>query len=736
MVEPNIGAFFFEIGAEELPAGQILSISNHIKTAIIDALNHAEIKFDNCENLYTPRRLFWYIDGLDLDVQDKELEIKGPPENIAKNPDGSFSQAALGFAKKNNVEKQNLYFKDAYLYARQSIKGHNAQLLLQEQLPNIIASTPGTRFMRWGNGDLKFARPLQWIVALIISKKDTKILDLKIEGLRSGSKTRGHRFLAPDEFEVESREQYITELEKRGVYIQAERRKAKVLEEAEKLAATINAKIVPNQDLLNEVIMITENPSPILCEFNPSFLKIPDCVLQTVMIQHQRYIPLEQGGNLIPQFIAVSNNPLPQARANIKSGNEKVIVPRFKDAEFFVDEDSKIKLEDRVTKLEKLNFLKGTMLQKVRRLQKIAQYLINELNPYYQGNPARKEGDSLGDDQLILEAAFLSKADLSTNLVFEFPELQGEIGGVYAEKQGLNSIISKAIAEHYRPRFTGDDEPETIAGKILSIADKIDNIVCAFALGKIPSGSADPFALRRQANGMLEVIIHGHLLLNIENLVDYVIKLQREEFGDGDIVTKIRGRGEDRKEVQVAELNWQDCDKQIKEFLESRLPFVFEICHKDTQVNKAVLARLSPLSAINKSHMMIHLIYNTKSDQQFPKLVESVSRITNIAKAEANVDRSELLKQIDIKFFEGEYESKFFEAIQSLDLNGAQDLHYTPILSKDDLLKTIVPINKFFDNVLVNSENEQVRANRKALVAYASSVFMEIADFTQLRIGS
>lgn len=732
MAEANIGAFLLELGAEELPAGQILAISNHIKTAITDALNQAEIKFSSCENLYSPRRLFWYIDGLNLNAQDKEVEIKGPPEKIAKDANGSLSQAALGFAKKNNLEEKNLYFQDGYLYAKQSIKGHNAQALLQEQLPNIIASTPGTRFMRWANGELKFARPLQWIVALIISAKGNTTLDLEIEGLKASSKSRGHRFLAPDEFEVKSRDQYINELEKRGVYIQADKRKAKILEESEKLAETINAKIIPNQSLLDEVIMITENPAPILCEFNSSFLKVPDCVLQTVMIHHQRYIPLERDGKLIPQFIAVSNNPLPQAKANIKAGNEKVIVPRFKDAEFFVDEDSKIKLEDRVAKLEKLNFLKGTMLQKTKRLQKIAQYLINELKPHYQTNPARKEGDSLDDEDSILKSALLCKADLSTNLVFEFTELQGEIGGVYAEKQGLNNIVSKAIAEHYRPRFTGDNEPVTIAGKILSIADKIDNIVCAFALGKIPSGSADPFALRRQANGMLEVIIHGHLLLNIENLVDYVIKLQKEEFGDGDIVTKIRGRGEDRKEVQVAELNWQDCDRQVKEFLESRLLFVFELCHKDTQVNKAVLTRSRPLSAINKSHMMIHLVYNTKADQQFSKFVESVTRITNIAKIEANIDRAKLLKEIDSKLFEGEYEQRFFDAIKPLDVNGAQDLHYTPILSKDDLLGAVNPINSFFDNVLVNAENEKIKANRKALVAYASSVFGEIGDFTQL----
>ncbi len=742
MTDLNIGAFLFEIGAEELPAKQIPAISNHIKEGLAKALSDAAINSSSIESYCTPRRLFFYIDGLALNAVDKESEIKGPPETIAKAADGSLAQAAIGFAKKNNLNEKDLYFKDGYLYAKQKIHGQTPRAVLEAKIPEIISSTPGTRFMRWANGDLKFARPLQWIVALMISSKGKELLNINIEGLKAGSISYGHRFLGPEPFEIQSKEQYIEQLEKQGCYLDPAKRRKKIVEEAEKLAKTVEGKIVIDDDLLDEVVQITENPSPILCSFDRKFLEIPACVLKTVMIHHQRYLPIEcnyvaddvngvSEHRLLPYFIAVSNNPRPEARANIKSGNEKVIVPRFKDAEFFVTEDTKIKLEDRLPKLEKLNSTKGNMLQKSKRLVKIVNYLLNEIKETYPRNPHKGPHNLLNDKiaDSILRATLLSKTDLTTNLVFEFTELQGEIGAVYAERERLDPTIVETIAEHYQPRFAGDKEPSSIGAKLLAVADKMDTIVCAFALGNIPSGSVDPFALRRQANGLLGIILHAHLIINVDALVDYVVNLQKQEFGDGDIVTKIRGRGEDRKEVKVAELNWEGCNTKVKEFLESRLPFVLEIYHKDTVVNKAAFTRANPLVELNKAHMMIHLILSTKErPDDHSKLVEAVTRIANIASKSSNTSRD----KINPALFESDYEKNFLQAIDPLSVLHNQNLEYQPILSGAAILKIVKPINDFFDNVLVNSEDEKIKANRQALVAYAHSILSEMGDFSVL----
>ncbi len=737
MTVSNIGTLLFEIGAEELPASQIRSISQQIQTALEKILTDAEISFAEFNALYSPRRIFIEIKDIDLEVKDKTLEIKGPPEKIAM-ANGAFTQAALGFAKKNNLEEKDLFIKDGYLNAKQTVKGRSAIGLFETEFPNIIASTQGTRFMRSRDGDMKFARPIQWILAFIAKASGEKILlNFEVEATKASKESFGHRFLNPEKFEFNSKEEYISKLAERGVFINSEDRKKKILDEAQKLAQSLGGELVVDESLIEEVVMITENPTPVLCDFNTEFLKIPDCVLKTVMIKHQRYLPIEKDFKLLPYFIAVSNNPLEQARKNIKSGNEKVIVPRFKDAEFFVKEDMKTSLQDRVAKLEKLNFLKGTMLQKAKRLEKISKYLIEELKPNYAGNPAKKipnESLDAANEKNILQAALLAKADLSTSLVFEFTELQGEIGGIYALKQGLDKQVADAISDHYKPRFADDAEPESIGAKILSMADKLDTIVCAFALGKIPSGSADPFALRRQANGLLQVALHSHLILNIDALVDFVVKLQEAEFGQGEIVTKLKGRGEDRVEVKVPELKWEGTADEVKEFLVQRIAFVFEACHRHSEINKAVLAKAHPLSELNKRHMMVHLMYGLQEKAEFKTLAEAVTRIINISKNYP--DKLAAKSKIKAELFETDYEKDLFESVTAIDIGDKQNLAYEPILKPEEVIKLVKPINAFFDNVLVNAEDEKVKANRQALVAYASKVFEDIADFTLISKNS
>lgn len=725
MTDANInnnisGDFLFELGAEELPSGQIKNIAEYFSSKLKESLDEAEIKFTSIQQYYTPRRIAILIRDINLEVQDKEIEIKGPPEKITRGADGKFTPAALGFLKKNNAEEKDVFFKDDYLYIKQSIKGQNAQAVLEKSIPEILKNTPGVRFMRWANSEAKFARPPQWISAILADK----VLDFELENLRSSNKSYGHRFLGPEEFTVKDFDQYVMQLEKQGVTLDQDLRKEKIVREANALAKSIGAETIYDDALLDEISLITENPSPVLCDFDIRFLQIPECVLTTVMIQHQRYIPLKRDGKLIEQFIAISNNPLEKARHNIKVGNEKVIVPRFKDAEFFVHEDNKLSLDERFAKLDRLNFLKGSMQQKAKRLEKISEYIAIELEKTLLGNPMIEPKLELAD---IKRAALLAKADLSTNLVFEFTELQGEIGGIYAAKQGLNKNIQESISEHYLPRFAGDKHPSNIGGKIISIADKVDNIVCSFALGKIPSGSADPFALRRQANGLLEIIIESRLIMDIEKLIKFTCELQEKDFGNGDTVTKIKGRGEDRQEVQVNELTWQGTDKAVIDFIESRLEFVFEQRHKNKDINKSVLSLGSALKELNKRHMTIHFLASISAQAQFEKLVEGVNRLINICKGK------EISQEVKPELFETDYEKEFYEVSKKLNSCKDQNLNYDTVYNPELLFSAADVISKFFDNVLVNSEEEKIRLNRQALVAYANSTFKNLADFSLIK---
>lgn len=721
--------FILEIGVEEVPASLLLQITNHIKAKLEESLAEAELSFKETDIAYTPRRLVVFIRGLDKFSSDKELEIKGPPEKIAVDAKGAFSQAALGFAKKNNLKESELFVEGGYLRAKTTQKGVDTKSYLAEQIPQIVSRVPGERFMRSGDGELKFSRPFQWFLALLGSE----VVPFEIESLSSSNQSYGHRFLSPEAFSVKDEKDYLKKLEKNHVILKAEDRKKQLVADAQKLVAEIDgAELLVDDELLDEVANIIEKPNPVLCSFDEKFLQIPSQVLITVMAVHQRYFPLLKKGSdkkeLLPYFIAVSNNPLKEAEANVRSGNEKVIIPRFKDAEFFVAEDMKQSLEERLAKLSQINFQAGNLLQKSQRIEKIVKYLVDKLKDSYENNPSNLNNETLKDKKVqqdILEAAKLAKADLTTQLVFEFTELQGEIGGVYAAKQGYSTITAEAVAEHYYPRFAGDSLPATIGSKLISIADKLDNLICFFAAGKIPKGSADPFALRRQANGMLEIILHSHFILDVSALVDFAAELGEKEFGQGRMIKKVQGRGDKRKEIEVAEFDWQNAKEALKEFLEQRLAFVFELNHKNSDVNKAVLATGSSLAKINTKHLMVHLVSELKQETQFSQLSEAVSRLVNISdqKAESKVSKNN---------FQVDAESCLFDSLQNLEKKLDQKAEYESPIKPADLIQLVEPINHFFDQVLVNDKDEKIKKNRQALVAYGAGLFSEICDFREL----
>ncbi len=747
-------SFILEIGVEEIPARILANISNHIKEGLESLFKANDLDFRSVETEFTPRRLFFEVKDLSDSSSDKELEIKGPPITAALK-DGLYTQAAKGFAAKNGIadfeqalKAQQVYIKDNYLYLKCTQRGVSTKELLETNLASIIATTPGERFMRWADGDLKFSRPIEWVLALLINNDaagvaaspkgargaTNEVLKIDLGGVKSSNLSYGHRFLSPTAFEVTSAEQYRSELAKRSVILSSEERKNIIRHKSDLLVQKLNSgktkkdfteiTVVIDDAVLDEVANIVENPEPILCEFNEQFLKIPQQVLITVMAKHQRYFPLLKDAKLMPYFIAISNNPLEKARSNIKAGNEKVIIPRFKDAEFFVDEDVKLSLEQRLPKLESLNFQAGNMRQKSQRIRKITQYLIQKLSANYADNPTKTADEDLTkQSEAIFKAAELSKADLTTHLVFEFTELQGEIGAVYAEREGLSSITAKAIGEHYMPRFAGDEIPATIGGKIISVADKLDTLACFFAAGKIPKGSADPFALRRQANGLLEIVLHSHWMINLDELVDFVVDTAATEFGAGRM--KLKSTASKEKKIEVPEFDWELARTSLKEFLIQRLPFVFDISHKNAQVNKAVLDAGNPLIDLNRKHMMIHLLYKLQNNVQFSDLVEAITRVMNIGD-----------KGVGIKIEKAEFvcaeEQALYEAFLKLENLLAKPTRYSEPFAEEDLLQVIAPIKKFFDAVLVNDKNETVKRNRHALVNYGASLFEQICIFAQL----
>lgn len=719
--------FILEIGVEELPSRLLQPVSDHIKTEITSVLEENKIKFAGIETHSTPRRLFFYIDSLEKSRDEESLEVKGPPEKAALDQDKKFTQAALGFAKKNNVNEADLVVKDGYVYAQTIIPALPSKSVLEEALAKIISSVPGERYMRWGNGSVKFSRPLQWIAAVIDDKGKNETLKFNVENLEASNLSYGHRFLDPASFEIKSKDQYFEQLKKQGVYLEEKERQEIIKSKAQELAKSINGEALIEDDLLNEVTGLIENPSPILCSFDESYLKLPECVIITVMAAHQRYFPIFSTGTekkLLPYFITVSNNPLKEAEQNIREGNEKVIIPRLKDAEFFFNEDNKISLEDRISKLEKINFQSGTMAQKVKRIEKIAQHIFEELKPTFDENPAKLDSEKLDSttESQTLEAAKLCKSDLTSQMVFEFTELQGEIGETYAVHQGKSKETAKAIGEHYKPRFAGDDLPSTISGKIASVADRIDSLVVMFALGKSPKGSADPFALRRQANGLLEVIIHSHLILDLDKLVDTAAKIAEEDLGTGRMIKKHKGKGDKKEVIEVPELDWSKGTPLLKEFLTQRLGFVFEMLHKNKEVNTAVLASGNPLQDLNKKHMLIHFVYGLQEEKDFPQFLEAAKRISRIGDKNIGSD-------VQKDKFVTDYEKKLDESFGSISKIASEKVINEVPIGPEELLRLTGPINEFFDNVLVNDENEEVKKNRHALVNRASNLLGEIADF-------
>ncbi|MGC2423876.1 MAG: glycine--tRNA ligase subunit beta, partial [Nitrospirota bacterium] len=485
-----------EIGTEEIPAGFIPKALAAMEELADKMLSDARLTHGKIKAMGNPRRLFLHVEGLSERQPDEVRVVTGPPKRAAFDAAGKPTKAAEGFAKGQGVPVQELKIIDTdkgeYISVTVEEKGAEASAVLAELLPKLILAIPFAKSMRWGNREIKFARPIHWILALF----GGEVVHFELDGVKSGELTRGHRFLSPGSFRVKDFVSYIHQTRDNYTIVDPDVRREMVRHQVDQAASSINAKALPDEGLLEEISFLVEYPVAVLGSFDREFLMLPKEVLVNSMREHQRYFALtDSKGVLMPNFITISNTKAEDMEV-VRAGNERVLRARLSDAKYFYEHDLTRTLADRVEDLKKVTFqIKlGTTYEKVTRVVKLAEYIAGEL---YKDEKIVKDAS---------RAAYLCKADLVTGMVYEFPNLQGTMGGEYAVKTGESEEVAKAVTEHYRPRFSGDLVPSTPAGTAVSMADKIDTIAGIFSIGKAPTGSEDPYALRRSALGIISMI--------------------------------------------------------------------------------------------------------------------------------------------------------------------------------------------------------------------------------------
>ena len=678
-----------EIGVEELPSRFGQTTLDQIENNLSKLLKEERINFDNIEKYATPRRLTFVIKNLADKATDLEEEVKGPAKKIAVDADGNFTKPALGFMKSKGLDTENVYFKQLgnaeYLFGTIKQEGKHTSEVLKNIVPEAIKNVTFPKAMRWGGKNMRFARPIRWMVALL----NNEVLDIDLEGIKSSNITRGHRFLGEKEFEVNSVEEYFEKLDKNFVILDQHKRKEMIREQAVEVAKSLGGEVELDEDLLEEITFLVEYPTAFYGEFDEEYVKLPKEVVTTPMKEHQRYFPVLKDGKLLPNFIAVRNGDSNRIDL-VKAGNEKVLRARLADALFFYHEDTKKPLESFVDKLQTVVFQAklGTVYDKTLRIEKLSQVILNELNM-----TESKEN--------TLRAAKLCKADLVTNMVFEFTELQGIMGRDYAQVSGENEEVCQGIFEHYLPRFAGDILPETNTGIALSIADKLDSIAGFFAIGIKPSGSQDPYALRRQALGILSILLDRKLSVNLNNLINAAL----DNYSN-------------------LEFNKEEVASQIVEFFVERVKNLFKDLGIRYDVIDAVLN--NNLNDISDIHTRALELNRWLQKDELVEMLTAFNRVSTLAeKATTDIVKEDLLKEdAEIKLYNGFKEIK--SNVESLLL----DKKYNEAL---DAFATLRPlVDNLFDNVMVMDKDEAIKENRLGLLKQIYSTMLTICDLSKI----
>ncbi|MFD2612757.1 glycine--tRNA ligase subunit beta [Paenibacillus gansuensis] len=681
-----------EIGLEEVPARFIRSAMEQLKEKTVKWLADSRIGHGEVKAYATPRRLAILIHDVEERQSDVNEEVKGPSRKIAQDESGAWSKAALGFARSQGVDPDSFYFKELggveYIYANKSSIGEATGTLMNESLPALITSMTFPKNMRWGNWDLKFVRPIRWLVALF----GTDVVPFEIAGVSTGRVTRGHRFLG-NETEISKPADYAERLKEQFVYADVEERQKLILDQIHRLAEEKNWKISIKEDLLEEVVFLVEYPTALYGTFDPDFLNIPQEVLITSMREHQRYFPvLNTEGQLQPFFVTVRNGN-EKAIEQVAKGNEKVLRARLSDARFFYREDQKMPISAALDKLETIVFHEelGTVADKVRRIGSITSKLSNLMN---------------ADSQTAQDAsrtAQICKFDLVTQMVYEFPELQGVMGEDYARKAGERDAVAQAIFEHYQPRFSGDQAPASRAGAIVSIADKIDTIVGCFSIGIIPTGSQDPYALRRQAAGIVQILLAHNTACKLSDVFLAALEVHRE--------------------AGLLKRDAADIQKDLFDFFGLR---VKNVLSENARYDVVDAAMASGFDDAASSVRRAAALMNAVRLPDFKTTVESFNRVNNLAgkATKTAVDASIFQEKVENELYTlwAEVSSRF----NSLMTEGREEEALQQLGSLQPA------ITAYFDKVMVMAEQEDVRANRLATLAAVSSDLKRFADFSKL----
>ena len=681
----------FEIGTEEIPAFDLANAVKQLNRMVPKLLDEAAIPHGEVKIYSSPRRLIVVAEGIPEATEEKNEVFKGPSAKIAFDADGNPTKAAQGFARGKGIDASELVVEDGYVYARTNTPSVGVATLLPAVLDKIVRGLSWPRSQRWGTQDEYFTRPVRWLVALFGSE----VIDYSFAGLTAGRMTRGHRFLAPGPFEVSDADSLV-EVVRNGYVIPSEAEREQVIRDGvAKVEEETGYKAVLHPKTLVEVVNLAEYPTVLVGTFDEEFLKVPEEIIVDAMLVHQRYFPLyDADGKLTNRFIVVSNGD-PACAETIIDGNERVVRARLYDAKFFYDEDLKQPLESYVGRLGEVVFQEklGTMLDKTTRIERLAAHLA-------------KDAALSGQDLLDVErAARLCKADLVTSAVVEFTSVQGIMGSYYAAAAGETAQVAQAIEQHYRPRFAGDEVPETVVGKLVAIADKLDTVCGLFAVGQGPTGSSDPFALRRSAIGIVAMLSgEGGVDIALVPAIDAALASYADqgiEF-DADAVR---------------------CD--VIDFFITRTKVMMRDAGRSIDAIDAVLAAgvQEPVELINR----VSALEAARSEQPdaFEDLATAYARANNLCDSKLGTEVDEGLLS--------EVEHALVCAVDQAERNVASSLasnDYTAALK--ELASLRKPIDLFFENTMVMDEDQALRENRLRLLNRFVAVFANVADFAQL----
>ncbi|VYU13259.1 glycine--tRNA ligase subunit beta [Peptoniphilus gorbachii] len=668
--------YLLEIGVEELPSRFVNMAIEQLNEKSKKLLQENEIGFEDVKVYATPRRLSLIIEGLDEKQKDIQKEVKGPSVKIAYDDDKKPTKPLLGFMKSQNITEDDLIRKELkgtdYVFANISSIGRKSQEILAEIMPSLIRDINFPKNMRWGGKNIRFARPIRWIVSLL----NNEVVPFDFEGIPVGNKTKGHRFLGSSDITIDEVNNYEKLLEENYVILDQNKRREIIKYESTKIAKSLGGEIHENEDLLEELTFIVEYPTPIKGSIKEKYLSLPKEVVTTTMIDHLRFTPIySQDGELLPYFITVRNGTKDYEDIVI-AGNEKVLGARLEDAKFFYEDDISKPLEEYVENLKGVLFNDklGSMLEKEKR----------------DGVVAKKIAKSLSFADEAIEAldrvSHLSKADLTTKMVIEFTELQGVMGEIYALNSGEKEIVATAIREQYLPKFAGDELPKSSVGSIFSLADKIDTIVGIFAIGEIPTGSADPFALRRSAIGIINIIRNTGWKFNLNEAIETSLYEYINDLG--------------------LTFNHEEVINNIREFFFGRIKTMLQEEGIRYDIIDAVLISESEIYNIFEKAKELNEWFSLDRTN----FVDAYNRINNLTKnvefteIDENILKEDEEKNLYNKFVE--IDDKFKDALSSENYKEAMDL-------LDDLVPSI---DAFFDKVMVMAEDENLRKNRLALI--------------------